>query len=77
MKKPEGVRCRHCKNWYWYIDCCDAYSEDEVEDPMSPENIDCDRFELKTESEPGAESYDPLPPQEIIDLVHSSEVNKT
>lgn len=71
MKKPEGVGCRHCKNWYWYIDACNAYSEDEVEDTLSPENIDCNRFELKTESEPGAEHYDPLPPKEIVDLVHS------
>lgn len=72
MKKPEGVDCRHCKHWYWYIDSCSAYSEEEVDDPMSPRQIDCYRFELKTESELGAEHYDSLPPQEIIDLVQSS-----
>ena len=71
MKKPEGVDCRHCQHWYWYIDLCTAYSKEEVDDPMSPRQIDCDRFELKTESEYGYEHYDPLPPQDIVDLVHS------
>ena len=71
MKKPEGVDCRHCKHWYWYADLCNAYTRDEVNDPMSPRQIDCYRFELKTESEPGADHYDPVPPQEIVDLVQS------
>lgn len=77
MKKPEGVECQHCQNWYWYADLCQAYSDKEVEDPMSPHNIDCDRFELKTYSETGAENYDPLPPKEIVELVHSLEEPKT
>jgi len=71
MKRPEGVDCRHCEHWYWYADLCNAYSREEVDDPMSPRQIDCDRFELKTDSEYGAGHYDPLPPPEIVELVHS------
>lgn len=71
MKKPEGVDCRYCKHWYWYADLCNAYSREEVDDPMSPRQIDCRRFELKTTSELGAEHYDPLPPPNIIELVQT------
>jgi hypothetical protein len=69
MKKPKGVDCNHCKHWYWYADLCNAYSDEEVDDPMSPRDIDCDRYELKTESELDAGHYDPLPPPEIVELV--------
>ena len=69
MRKPEGVYCNHCENWYWYADLCEAYTEDEVDDRMSPRSIDCNRFTIKTRSEIGYEHYNPLPPPDIVELV--------
>lgn len=72
MNKPDGVTCRDCRRWYWYGGSCSAHSYDEDLgiDPMCPESIEnCDLFELKMMSEPFAESYDPLPSLETVELV--------
>ena len=69
MEKPDGVECRHCEHWFWYIDKCCVYEYDEDLDidPMLPNQIEfCTMFELKHTSEDS--HYDPLPPVEIVEL---------
>jgi len=71
MKKPDGLYCSDCRWWYWYGALCEvhSYDKDLGLDPMCPESIDCERFEIKIESEYSAEYYDPLPSLETVELV--------
>jgi len=67
MKKPEGVKCRDCAYFYWYAGMCESYHGF-----IHGDNKDCNRFVLKTKSEPGYEYYDPLPSPEIVALVKAA-----
>ena len=60
-KMPEDATCSHCEYWYWYADRCESYRGN------CPHKKDCNRFRIKTRSEYGYESYNPLPPKEIVD----------
>ena len=81
MKKPEGVSCRDCRGWWWYIDSCQRheFNDDLGIDPMRPESIeDCDQFEIKTHSEDESIrfSYDRLPSLETVELVRKIRIQE-
>lgn len=70
MKKPNGVFCSECQNYYWYAGACHAHEYNPFidVDPMCPESIeDCMKFELKYKQERGFEHYDPLPRKETVE----------
>lgn len=62
MRKPNGLSCYQCANYWWYVGSCNSYGGI-IKDTT---NNKCNRFTIKTKSEDSW--YDPLPTQEQLEI---------
>jgi len=61
MRRPEGISCRQCAHYWWYVGSCNSYGGI-IKDTT---NNKCNRFVIKTKSEDPW--YDPLPTPEQLE----------